>query len=90
MDFSSNLNAYWLLLKDLNANEKLSLIELLVKSLQKTAASAVKNNQKTETPTTDHWVFQFSGSWKDFPETAENLIAIMEGSRTLGRQTEML
>ena len=34
MQASATLNPYWLLLKDLSASEKLSLIELLVKSLQ--------------------------------------------------------
>lgn len=34
MQVPATLNPYWLLLKDLSASEKLSLIELLVKSLQ--------------------------------------------------------
>ncbi|MEI6410742.1 MAG: hypothetical protein WCR52_15240 [Bacteroidota bacterium] len=30
----------------------------------------------------DNWVLQFSGSWKDFPESAEDLIELVESART--------
>lgn len=51
MPSSANLNPYWLLLKDLSADEKLSLIELLVKSLQispsqKASEKQPRNDQK--------------------------------------------
>lgn len=45
MQSSPNLNSYWLLLKDLSAEEKLSLIELLVKSLQVLPIQAGGNKQ---------------------------------------------
>lgn len=34
MQIPANINPYWLLIKDLNAADKLSLIELLVKSVK--------------------------------------------------------
>ena len=89
MQSSPNLNSYWLLLKDLSAEEKLSLIELLVKSLQATRP-AQKAKQPGHQTTKSNWAHRFEGSWNDFPETAEELIAIVENSRTLGREVEML
>jgi hypothetical protein len=44
MQVPATLTAHWLLLKDLSAEEKLSLIELLVKSLQ--MPPTVKNGSK--------------------------------------------
>ncbi len=37
-------------------------------------------------PNDDQWVYEFAGSWNDFPETAEEMIAQIEGARTLGRE----
>ena len=89
MPSSANLNPYWLLLKDLSAEEKLSLIELLVKSLQ-IAQPAPKSNQPRRPTNKNDWAHRFEGSWNDFPETAEEMIALIEGSRTWGRDIEML
>ena len=89
MQVSVTLNPYWLLLKDLSANEKLSLIELLVKSLQ-APQPAPKSNKPRRQANKSHWAHRFEGSWNDFPETAEEMIALIEGSRTLGRDIEML
>jgi hypothetical protein len=95
MQVSATLNTHWLLLKDLSTEEKLSLIELLVKSLQGAPVTLSKANQKQRSkkskPSTDSgWVYRFAGSWNDFPETAEELIALIEKSRTFGREIEML
>jgi hypothetical protein len=87
MNISSNINPYWLLLKDLSAEEKLSLIELLAKSIQ--GKSVIMKSQKTPSAHAD-WVQRFSGSWADFPETAEDMILLTEGTRTRGRDIEML
>jgi len=38
----------------------------------------------------DNWVLQFSGSWKDFPESAEELIELVESARTDSRTIEVL
>lgn len=89
MQVSATLNPYWLLLKDLSANEKLSLIELLVKSLQ-SAPSAPQSKPPSRQTNKSDWAHRFEGSWSDFPETAEDLIALIENSRTLSREVEML
>lgn len=36
------------------------------------------------------WVKAINGSWNDFPETAEEMINLIEDNRTLGRAIEML
>jgi len=89
MPSSANLNPYWLLLKDLSADEKLSLIELLVKSLQ-AAQPAPKSKPPGHQTNKSDWAHRFEGSWNDFPETAEEMIALIEGTRTLSREVEML
>ena len=89
MQASATLTPYWLLLKDLSANEKLSLIELLVKSLQSAPPELQSKPPSRQTKKSD-WAHRFEGSWNDFPETAEELIALIENSRTLSREVEML
>jgi hypothetical protein len=89
MQVPVSLNPYWLLLKDLSAEEKLSLIELLVKSLQ--LSKSAPNKKQTNNPKDKGgWAHRFEGSWSDFPETAEEIIALIEQSRTLGREIEPL
>lgn len=90
MGASINLNPYWLLLKDLNAEEKLSLIELLVKSLQTSPTSSKGKKQRGSPANDNEWVQRFAGSWNDFPETAEEMIAVIENARTMSRPVEML
>jgi hypothetical protein len=89
MQVPATLNPYWLLLKDLSAEEKLSLIELLVKSLQM-PQPAPKSKPPSRHIDDKAWVRRIAGSWNDFPETAEEMIALIEGSRTLGRDIETL
>ena len=89
MQIPANLNPYWLLLKDLNTSEKLSLIELLVKSIQ-SAPPASKQKKSTQPSSDDDWVLRFAGSWSDFPESAEEMIALIEGARTASRPIERL
>ncbi len=89
MHIPTNLNAYWLLLKDLNTAEKLSLIELLVKSIK--AAPPAPVRKKNRMPVKDDdWVLRFAGSWSDLPETAEEMISLVEGARTMSRPIEHL
>jgi hypothetical protein len=89
MQIPTNLNPYWLLLKDLNTAEKLSLVELLIKSIQ--AAPPAPKQKKSRPPAgDDDWVFRFAGSWSDFPESAEEMIALIEGTRTASRPIERL
>ena len=80
MRISTKISPIWLLIKDLSNEEKLSLIALLAKSLQKkTPAKKVKREISShEGP---DWVQHFAGSWNDFPETAEELIEVIEGKR---------
>jgi len=40
--------------------------------------------------TDNKWAHRLAGSWNDLPETAEEMIALMENSRTLDREVEML
>jgi hypothetical protein len=89
MQVSATLNPYWLLLRDLSTEEKLSLIELLVKSLQATSP-APKSNKPRHSPANQEWVHRFAGSWNDFPETAEEMIALIQNARTASRPVEML
>lgn len=89
MQVSANLHPYWLLLKDLSMEQKLSLIELLVQSVKISAVAPKKGKKQPEKPSED-WVHRFYGSWKDFPETAEEMISLIEGSRTMGREIEAL
>lgn len=85
MQVSANLHPFWPLLKDLSMEQKLWLIELLVQSVK----SDIASNGDEKVPD-DDWVHQLYGSWKDFPETAEEMIELMEGSRTMGREIEAL
>ena len=78
-----------MLLKDLSMEEKLSLIELLVKSIQASSISSKKSKKQPADQNTA-WVQSFSGSWNDFPESAEDMIALIENARTLSRPVEML
>lgn len=38
----------------------------------------------------EEWVNEISGSWSDFPESAEDLIALIEQNRTMEREIEVL
>lgn len=38
----------------------------------------------------EQWVKSIEGSWSDFPETAEEFIALIESNRTLDRAIEVL
>ena len=38
----------------------------------------------------EEWIKSISGSWNDFPETAEEMIALIEENRTMERPIEML
>jgi len=89
MQIPANLSPYWLLLKDLDTKEKLSLIEMLVKSIQ-TSQPISGRKQNRPAPKDDNWVLRFSGSWNDFPESAEEMIALIEGARTLSRPIELI
>ena len=89
MQIPANLSPYWLLLKDLDTKEKLSLIEMLVKSIQ-TAQPDTKRKQGRLAPNQDNWVLRFSGSWSDFPESAEDMITLIEGARTQSRPIEQI
>lgn len=89
MQLSANIKTYWLLLKDLSNEEKHSLIELLAQSI-KTSAGKKGNPEKQPLPGEDNWIDAFYGSWNDTPETAEDLIQLIEGARTIGRPIETL
>jgi hypothetical protein len=88
MGTSSNIGMYWLLLQDLTVEEKLSLIELLAKSIQK--KSLVKKKRRRNSRNNTDWVQHFAGSWSDFPESAEDMIQLVESARTMSRNVEML
>ena len=90
MNIPANLSPYWVLLKDLSPKEKLSLIEILAKSIQSGSDTSKKGNKKIKSPIGNDWVQQFSGSWADFPESAEEMIHLIESTRTLSRQIESL
>lgn len=89
MQLSANIKTYWLLLKDLSNDEKRSLIELLRQSL-KTPADKKGKSEKLEMPDGANWIDTFYGSWNDTPETAEELIQLIESTRTTGRPIEAL
>ncbi len=82
------LNPYWILLKDLSIEEKLSLIELLVKSIQKKGAEMESEKAVSSPGQNNDWVHRFAGSWNDLPGSAEEMIALVEGTRTEGRHVE--
>ncbi len=89
MQVSGNIQTYWLLLKDLDKESKLSLIELLIQSLKK---SSIKKNPKNLTPMRNNndWIDEFYGCWNSSDESAEDIITKIESSRSLGRQIETL
>ncbi len=89
MQLSANIKTYWLLLKDLSNDEKRSLIELLTQSL-KVSAKQKDKTEKQNNSGGDDWADTFYGSWNDTPETAEELIQLIEGARTAGRPIEAL
>jgi len=41
-------------------------------------------------PSDEDWIKSMSGSWNDFPETAEEMIARIEHNKTLERPIEIL
>ncbi len=90
MQLSNHLSQYWLLLRDLSSAEKQSLIELLVKSLQNTNPIPKSNKSRGSKVDKSDWVQRFSGSWNDFPETAEEMNALIGNARTASRSVEML
>lgn len=90
MPRASNLNPYWVLLKDLSTEEKLSLIELLVKSIQGRAVVPETKQSFSSEKDDDVWVHQFASSWSDLPGTAEEMITLIEGARTMSRPIETL
>lgn len=89
MQLSANIKTYWLLLKDLSNDEKRSLIDLLTQSVKASASNKGKS-EKQKAPDEDNWIDAFYGSWNDTPETAEDLIQLIEGARTTGRPIETL
>ena len=38
----------------------------------------------------EEWVNEISGSWSDLPESAEDLIALIEQNKTMEREIEVL
>ncbi|MEY3242749.1 MAG: hypothetical protein RIR11_4188 [Bacteroidota bacterium] len=50
MNIPANLSPYWVLLKDLSPKEKLSLIEILAKSIQSGSDTSKKGNKKIKSP----------------------------------------
>lgn len=89
MQVSGNIQTYWLLLKDLDKESKLSLIELLIQSLKK---SSVKKTSKNIAPIPNNsdWIDEFYGCWNSSDETAEDIITKIESSRTMGREKNAL
>ena len=89
MQVSGNIQTYWLLLKDLDKESKLSLIELLIQSLKK---SSVKKTSKNLTPISNNndWIDEFYGCWNSSDETAEDIITKIESTRTMGREIETI
>jgi hypothetical protein len=76
MQVSANLHPYWLLLKDLSMEQKLSLIELLVQSVK------AKNAQNDDMQKSDDdWVQKYNGCFSEFPESAEEMIELIEESK---------
>jgi hypothetical protein len=90
MQGTFNLHPYWLLLKDLNDEQKFSIVEMLLKSLKASATAPKKNGEKSPEKPEDDWVYKYYGCWGEFPETAEELISQIEGARTMGREIEAL
>ena len=89
MQLSTNIKTYWLLLKDLSNEDKRSLIELLTESV-KASVNKKDRSKKQGSPGEDNWIDAFYGSWNDTSETAEDLIRLIEGSRSTGRPIEAL
>ena len=79
MQASVTLNPYWLLLKDLSASEKLSLIELLVKSLQMPPSAngskkSPRNGQKqkpSEREKMIQYILSYQNAHPSFGDAAE-------------------
>lgn len=89
MQVSGNIQTYWLLLKDLDKDSKLSLIELLIQSLKKTATQK-KSKNLSMIPNNNDWIDEFYGCWNSSDESAEDIITKIESTRTMGRQVETL
>lgn len=89
MQVSGNIQTYWLLLKDLDKESKLSLIELLIQSLKKSSVKKTSKNL-TPIPNNNDWIDEFYGCWNSSDETAEDIITKIESSRTMGREIETL
>ena len=86
MQLYRNIQTYWLLLKDLDKESKLSLIELLKQSLKKTPVDT--NNTKLSNDKS--WADEFYGCWNNSDETAEDIITQIETARSIGRQIETI
>ncbi len=66
----------------------------LVNTIEKHASVSGGKKGKPEgqqmIPAKANWIDTFYGSWNDTSETAEELIQLIEGSRTTGRDNEAL
>ncbi len=89
MQVSGNIQTYWLLLKDLDKESKLSLIELLIQSLKKSSVKKISKNLNPISNNND-WIDEFYGCWNSSDETAEDIISSIEKKRTMGRENETL
>lgn len=76
MKIPADLQPYWNLLKDLDDELKLELIEVLVRSVKANNAKSGEGQKAG-----DDWVQKYYGCLSEFPETAEEMIAVIEESK---------
>ena len=70
--------------------EKSEDAQLLEAFAQKLGLQYAYQEDKGNSISDEEWVKSMAGSWNDFPETAEEMIALIEENRTMERPIEML
>lgn len=75
---TTDVNAYWNLLKDLSMDVKLDLIARLSNSLL----------HKKETANDVNWASEFAGKWKD-NRSAEEIVDDIRKARTTNREIDL-
>ena len=87
----SNRSAMTKIIFNIERSEDAKLLEAFAQKLGITYAYQGES-ENTEQPdmSDEEWIRSIAGSWNDFPETAEEMIALIEESRTLGRPIETI
>lgn len=83
--YSPNVDTYWNLIKNLDADMKIDLISLLSDSIRKKEKPAANN---TADRFYGAWIDEFAGRWED-DRTTEQIVSDIREARTSNREIEL-